>query len=366
MRRCLLPILLGGVALQIHSQAYAAVACTPAETQWVRAPITRDTAAKHYKVRVACNLKLDPSDIVQKRIILEGPEASGVTIDCNSATLDGGKGTPNDGSDMIEVMSRLDGAVWKRPTDITIRNCNVNGSMRIRGMGSNGEADAVRDSSHDRVNHIPRLRAAAPTRITLDNLTITSTARTPLYLAPGVTEVTFTNSELKGDATRTALYLDAESAYNTIRNNYIHVTIFDEWFGTVNRLGPQISVDTSSYNKIINNRFAALEGGGIYTFRNCGEGGTVRHGSSSHNQIINNVFYYNKYDGDNPSILLGSRGQWYRSLGIGNCDETTHSTGAQPPAMTIIRGTTSSCRIRSTNCRPTRRSGKATPRIVRT
>ena len=151
--------------------------------------------------------------------------------------------------------------------------------------------------------------------------TITSTARTALYVSPGVTRVSLVNSELKGNGTRGAIYLDAESSYNLIKDNYIHVKVFDEWALGINRLGPQLSIDTSSYNRIIGNRFAALEGGGIWAFRNCGLGGTVRHGTPSHNQIINNVFHYDRYDGGNPSIFLGARGNWWRSfLGIGYCD----------------------------------------------
>ena len=282
------------------------------------------------EILVKCNFRLQPGEVILKRLVVQGE--TDITIDCNGAILNGGRGTPNDGKDMIEVRSALlvrekvaigrllrgkpVEEIWKRPSDITIRDCNIIGSVRIKGMGNNGEAYFVRLSSRLDRNHIARARAAAPTRITLENLTINATGRTPLYIAPGVTRVTLTGSELKGNGTKTAIYFDAESAYNTIKDNYIHVKIFDEdpWFDTYNLLGPQISVDTSSHNKIINNRFAALEGGGIFTFRNCGLKGTVRHGSSSYNHIINNVFYYNKYVGLSPAIHIGSRGDWLRKL----------------------------------------------------
>ena len=279
----------------------------------VRAPAT-GSAPEVYIDEDRCTLTLDRSDVITKRLIFEGASASGVTVEGNGATIDGGPGRFNAGRDMIEVRSMPDGASFRRPEGVTIRNCKITGSMRIYGMGKNGEATAVRDSSRQDAGHIARLRNAAPTRIILDSLTITGTGRTPLYLAPGVTYVTVTNSEFKGTATRTAIYLDAESAYNTIKNNNIYVDIFDEWPGGINRIGPQVSIDTSSYNKILNNYFAGLTGGGIFTFRNCGEGGTVRHGSPKYNHIINNVFYYNKSDGDTPAVLLGSRGQWYRDF----------------------------------------------------
>jgi Right handed beta helix region len=314
MRKYLLAIIVGSVAF-FCAGAQAAENCKPE----VRIELTSKPLAKSYDL--TCNLRLEPVDTLLTRVILTGPQATGVTLDCNGATLDGGVGKLNDGKDMIEVRSVLRNGEWLRPEDITVRNCNIIGSMRIMGMGQNGEADAVRESSRMDANHVQRLRAAAPTRITLDNLTVTGTSRSPIYLAPGVTNVTLVNSELKGDAIRTALYLDAETAYNTIKHNYFHVKILDDPY-IVNRLGPQISVDTSSHNQIIGNRFSALEGGGIYLYRNCGEGRTVRHGSPSYNQIINNIFFYEQYDGENPAVFLGAHGQWWRDLPVvGHCGD---------------------------------------------
>jgi hypothetical protein len=303
--------------------ASAAIQCPDEFTNSVRAPITRNTPLKDHEVTLDCDLVLRAQDVVQKRIVLAGSESSRVTIDCNGATLDGGVGRPNDGEDMIDVRSLLvREEIWDRPTDITIRNCNIIGSVRIQGMGKNGEAPLVRESSRQDDGHVTRLRRAAPSRILLDNLTITSTARTALYVSPGVTRVSLLNSELKGNGTRGAIYLDAESGYNLIKDNYIHVKVFDEWPGGINRLFPQISIDTSSYNRVIGNRFAALEGGGVWAYRNCGFRGTVRHGTPSHNQIINNVFYYDRDNGGNPSVLLGSRGDWWRSFPVlGTCGD---------------------------------------------
>jgi hypothetical protein len=69
----------------------------------------------------------------------------------------------------------------------------------------------------------------------------------------------------------------------------------------------QIAVDGSAYNKIVANSFGTLSNGGIYLYRNCGERGVVRHQAPQYNQIINNIFYYNKYNGFNPAVWLGSR-----------------------------------------------------------
>jgi parallel beta-helix repeat protein len=68
-----------------------------------------------------------------------------------------------------------------------------------------------------------------------------------------------------------------------------------------------MSLDGSSYNTIINNFFSGLDHGGIYLYSNCGEEGSPRRGRPTHNTIINNVFYYDEYDGNNPSIFVPSR-----------------------------------------------------------
>lgn len=298
--------------------ATAVATCGASKLAEILAPATADARA----ATVDCNLTLRPEDVVTKQLILQGPAASGVTVACNGALLDGGEGKVNEGRDMIEVRSKKStdaagAAIWQRPENITIRDCRIDGSLRIWGMGKNGEAEDVRDSSR-RADHVTRVRANAPRRITLDNLTIRGVGRTPVYLSPGVTEVTLESSELTGEATSAGLYLDAESARNVIRGNYLHVTSRKEYVGGIyTQKREEIAIDGSSFNLIVDNRLSSLEGGGIYLYRNCGEGGTVRHSQPSYNQIINNVFYYREYDGDNPSVFIGSRdnsfweGRWY-------------------------------------------------------
>ncbi len=85
------------------------------------------------------DLNLRESDIVTKRLIFAGTKASGVTLNCNGATLQGGLGTLNFGMDMIEVKSiyNANDGKWERPQNVTIKNCNITGSVRIRGMTRN-------------------------------------------------------------------------------------------------------------------------------------------------------------------------------------------------------------------------------------
>lgn len=257
---------------------------------------------------VSCNVTLVGDETITKRLIFQGDAGSGVTFDCNGATIDIRIDAIDNGSDMIEIKSDYrtddDGTeIWERPRDIILRNCNVIGAIRIYGMGKNANRDSIRDLSRTN-GYVRKVRARAPTRITLDNLRIEGLGRTPLYLSAGVTDVTLVDSTVTGVASSVGVYLDAESSRNTFRNNRFSVTSRD-WNGLRKR--EEIAVDGSSYNKFINNHFSTLEGGGIFLYRNCGEHGTIRHTKPAFNQIINNVFYYDRYTGGNPSVYFGAR-----------------------------------------------------------
>jgi hypothetical protein len=288
--------------LNSGTSAFAAAPdmCSPAKLQEVLAPASSSSPT----VNVACNLNLKKGDSVTKRMILEGSSATGITVNCNSATLNGGPGTVNDREAMIEIRSikyksaGMGTPEWDRPEDVTIKNCIVIGSVHVWGMAINGQGADLRDSSR-LPGHVERARKYAPTRITLDHLIITAAGTIPLYLAPGVTNAKLINSELKGTSSSVAIYLDAESYGNIIKGNYIH---------TVTSRGREVmAIDGSSHNMVTDNRFSELKNGGIYLYRNCGEGGTIRHSTPSYNRIINNVFYYDVYRGPKPAIYLGAR-----------------------------------------------------------
>jgi hypothetical protein len=178
------------------------------------------------------------------------------------------------------------------------------------GMARTGEGTVYDEinpfkMSSRKIGHTVRARANAPTNITLDNLTITGHW---IYIAPGVTRVNLTNSLLTGIRKRGAIYLDAESGFNVIENNRIEVTTRPK-FGAklTNQLGflpgiQAVSIDASSHNTIKNNQFT-VDHDAIHFYRNCGEGGVIRHTSPSHNTITNNEFR-----GKNPRIYIGSRG----------------------------------------------------------
>lgn len=272
-------------------------ACSPEKVAEVLAPATETSSA----VFVDCNLTLSPSDVVSKRLVLQGEASSGVTVACDGASLDSTRGVGGNAT-MLEIRSRrftndAGELAWEPVHDVSVSGCNITGAVRLWGMARNGEGKDLGASSRS-YGHTTRARENAPSKIALDDLGIVGTGSIPVYFAPGVNHSSLTNSHVSGTSVSVAIYLDAESHANRFDGNVIAVdTEKREVF----------AVDASSYNSITNNNFSGLDNGGIYLYRNCGEGGTIRHTTPSHNDLSDNFFYYKNYDGSNPSVLLGSR-----------------------------------------------------------
>lgn len=211
-------------------------------------------------------------------------EKKNTIIDCNGGRFNDGKRSQI----IIQSSTKL--------TDIVIRNCIIFGNIRIIGLGINGEAEGVKASSHS-LGHTKRAQDAAPSRVLIQNNKIEESGDIPIYLSPGVTETVIEKNEFIGRSNSTALYLDAESAKNRIVNNVFNINTSRE----------VIAVDGSANNVIAKNRFEKVSSGGIYLYRNCGEGGTVRHQSPQYNQIVNNYFNLTRLSSNHYGVWLGSR-----------------------------------------------------------
>ncbi len=249
---------------------------------------------------LTCSLTLGRGERVTRRLLLEGSAASGVTLACDGAAIGPGEAGTGLLDFAIEIRSRPPAAGsdrWDRPEDITIRDCDILGHVRIWGMGLNGQGPAVRESSHS-FGHTERAQAAAPTRVRLLGSTFNAFGRIPLYLGPGVTGVALRDSRIRGTSSATGLYLDAESADNVIADNDFDI-----------RTGREIiAVDGSARNRITGNRFALHGEGGVRLYRNCGEGGTVRHQTPSDNVITGNTFRGAGFFA--APIVVNSRNGW--------------------------------------------------------
>lgn len=250
---------------------------------------------------VACKVELTRDDMVTTDLAFLGARASGASLDCHGGIIGIPGRVPKDAPPTIQIRSLQDEqGKWNVPRNITIRNCRIYGSIRISGLGINGEADNVRQSSLNR-NHTEFAQAAAPSNIVLDNLTIVADGPTPVYLAPGVTKVTLSHSVISGFTKGSGVYLDAETAHNVISGNRFDVT-------TRNR--EVLSVDGSANNVIENNSFTNAAHGGIYLYRNCGEGGTIRHQTPQHNRISGNSFVYQDLAHPKPAVWLNANEPW--------------------------------------------------------
>lgn len=267
-----------------------AKACSVAKVNELLEPATDLKKA----VKLNCSTVISSKYVISKQVIFEGSNANGAVLDCKGSTI-------TNAGDALIVRSRVvttNGVrVYERPEGVTIKNCKIEGGVRVYGMAKNGEGEFLRESSRQDANHTKRAQSNAPKNIMMENLRIKSDNRIAFYVSPGVTYLTLKKSYITGSAPL-AVYLDAESGYNSFLNNS---------FDTATEKREVFAIDGSANNIIQGNKFSSLSNGGIYVYRNCGEGGTIRHQRPAGNTIADNIFYYKNYKGGNPSIYLGSR-----------------------------------------------------------
>ncbi|MEN5146886.1 right-handed parallel beta-helix repeat-containing protein [Brevundimonas diminuta] len=268
--------LLAGLVLVGGLQTWTLPAARPCEA----AELAELTADAQTPYRLTCRAVLTPGQAVVRPILIEGAEASGAGLDCAGGAV-GRPGAPvSTRSPSIAVWSRrLAADRWSRPTDIRIERCLIHGSVRVWGMGANGRYDDLRASSRT-ADHTATAQAAAPAHVTLDTVTIRGSGSIPLYVGPGVTNLTLTRSTLEGRSVSTALYLDSESADNRIEDNLFRTRTRRE----------MIAIDGSARNHVTGNRFELGGRPGVFLYRNCGERGVIRHQTPSFNIITDNVF----------------------------------------------------------------------------
>ncbi len=247
-----------------------------------------------------CSVTLPAGAYLTRNIIIEGAEASNLVLDCNGGTIDTSRNKGRMQKTAIHIRSRqADDGSWSAPRSVTVQNCTVNGFMRVYGLDENANGANMKASSMN-PDHTAFAQSAAPRATSFLNLTLNAPGGTPLYIGPGVTRTTLANSRLTGTSTSTAIYIDAESARNSIVNNVFSIR-------TEKR--EQIAIDGSTRNVITGNVFNDPVNGGIYLYRNCGEGGVIRHQKPNFNVIANNTFNYAGDGGSSrPAVWIGSRG----------------------------------------------------------
>lgn len=248
---------------------------------------------------LTCSVTLPPRTILRRNVIIEGREASNLVFDCGGGTIDTSANKGRMQKTAIQVRSRQEASgQWSVPRSVTVQNCTVNGFMRVYGLDENANGANMKASSMSE-DHTAFAQKSAPWGTNFFNLTLNAPGGTPLYIGPGVTRTTLANSRLTGTSTSTAIYIDAESARNSIVNNVFSIR-------TEKR--EQIAIDGSTRNVITGNVFNDPVNGGVYLYRNCGEGGVIRHQKPNFNVIANNTFNYAGDGGDaKPAVWAGSR-----------------------------------------------------------
>jgi hypothetical protein len=134
-------LLLGTTIFAFALAASAEARAAPAACSEQELARLLESAALRPAVSLTCSALLKPTDVIQKRVVIRGSAASGLVLDCRGATLH---------NDLL-ILSRQTGesgaGAWDRPERITVRNCVIEGHLRVSGMAINGEAPALRDSS---------------------------------------------------------------------------------------------------------------------------------------------------------------------------------------------------------------------------
>lgn len=257
------------------SETASPTICTAQKQAQKLQEVLQPATPENPSVYVDCSLSIPKNAQISKQLIFAGDQASHIVFNGNGVEISATYAQPS-----VLITSKQDQNHWQVPHHITIKNAQISGSLRIHGMAANGEGELLKQSSQH-TGHTERVQGAAPQHIVLDNLTLIGGEHNMMYFAPGVQYVTLKNSHFEGKTDGLALYLDAESSHNRIERNTFNVQ-------TKSR--ELIAVDGSAHNIIQHNTFIKPRHGAIYLYRNCGEGGTVRHQTSHHNQIIQNQF----------------------------------------------------------------------------
>ena len=244
---------------------------------------------------VNCDLTLLPTQQLKRDILVN---TNDVDINCQ-----GGKLTN------VIIQSPLVSGVFKQIKNITVENCHLN-NLNVYGIADNGQGPLNVTDSRTNPNHTAYVQSIAPYGVVATNNTFTASGTSGgIYLGPGVTNGTFNNNTLIGSKIGVVIYLDAESAFNTVMYNTFDVN---------NTSRELIALDGSAKNHVGSNTFKQYPGGGVYLYRNCGEGitnngdGAVRWQTPSYNLIDNNVFLVHAgYIQLNPAVWISKRDQGY-------------------------------------------------------
>lgn len=209
---------------------------------------------------------LDPACTYSKGIEVR---ASGVTLDCQGATIESPAGAGGRG---ILVATPADVPLH----DVVIRNCLVKGFLNSLRVTREGFKSLVAGHEYD-----------TPTSaIVVENSHLYRSRGSGVFVDGYVSGVTLRQLEIAGSGS-VGIYLEAGSRDNVVEDNLV----YDNGFGDVKPEGVPlegtniryhstgregIAVDGSRNNVIRGNRIVHNAAGGIFLYKNCGEYATQK------------------------------------------------------------------------------------------
>ena len=191
--------------------------------------------------------------------------ASGVTLDCRGATIDG----TGVGGVGIEVSAPAGADL----SGVTIRNCDVRGFLNSIRVTRVGFRSLVAGHEYDH----------GISGVVIEDTTVGGSHGVGIYVDAYVTRTTIRHVTVAG-AGSSGIYLEAGSTDNVVEHNTIRDNGFVEngpggqpttfggqrfRFWGVGREG--ISIDGSRRNRVVDNTFSGNSAGGVFLYTNCGE-----------------------------------------------------------------------------------------------
>ena len=251
------------------------------------------------RVEVTQTSHLDPSCTYTAGFDIR---TSGVTLDCQGATI---RGAQSSGSRGILVATDVDTPL----TDVTVRNCRVEGflnSLRVTRDGFRQLAEGVEYEN-------------GLARIVIEDSTFKGSRGVGVFVDGYVEGVTIQRNTIMQTGS-SGIYLETGSRRTRVEGNHIQHNGYREngpggqpftfagqtlWFWGIGREG--ISIDGSYQNEIIGNVLHHNSAGGIFLYKNCGEypdrpAYFERRYPSDHNLIEGNVIA-----SETNGIWVGSR-----------------------------------------------------------
>ena len=241
-----------------------------------------------------------------------------IIFDCQGASLNGlTKARPN--ALLIPYSKTNAPKAWAfhiNSSGVKIKNCQI--KNYIDGIIIHAPISATQRQQLRAKKQIKtveqQLRASAAHHIVISNTKIHNSHKHGLYLKPYVHHVSFIDSEIKHSG-NASIYLETGTQKNRIQGNYFYKNGYSNYKNKQRIRIPKlptgereaIAVDSSAYNKIINNTFENNGKGAIFLYKNCFE----KHQNSKqiprfqHSNY--NLIKDNKFINERHGVWLASR-----------------------------------------------------------